>query len=219
MHRGGNLRGRMRTPRSGPLRCTFRAQNARRVKSDSCATIGAMETLLTRPGSRLSNRTIAARLLPGRFDWLMGLYAENHKRLARLFAPARLPAGEYASSVGDGLDVRLSIQARHPYTVEIGLSYAMLDAGTGNPAPSAQLRSYLDARMTEALHCEPGRDLWQVLGPFTPARNVMQHRLRMNAFLNRWLEYLAEQGHSLATLERHQGEACAALQVQESVVR
>ncbi|HJP98604.1 MAG TPA: DUF1249 domain-containing protein [Rhodanobacteraceae bacterium] len=132
----------------------------------------------------------------------MGLYAENHARLARLFAPERLSVGEYVSTVDDGLDVRLSVQERHPYTLELGLSYAALDATTGNPAPSAQLRTYIDARMTEALHCEPGRDLWQVLGPLAPARNVMLHRLRMNGFLNRWLEYLAEQGHSLATLER-----------------
>ena len=146
--------------------------------------------------------SLAATFLPDRFDWLMGLYTENHRRLARLFSPERLGVGEYLSSVDDGLDVRLSVQERHPYTLELGLSYAVLDETTGNPAPSAQLRSYLDAHMTEALHCEPGRELWQVLGPLAPARNVLMHRLRMNGFLNRWLEYLAEQGHSLATLQR-----------------
>jgi uncharacterized protein YqiB (DUF1249 family) len=164
-----------------------------------------MESLLTRPQSGKSTRSFAATLLPDRLEWLMGLYAENHQRLERLFAPERLPVGEFASCVDDGLDVRLSLQARHPYTIEIGLSYTIVDAGTGNPAPSAQLRSYLDARLTEALHCEPGRDLWQVLGPCAPTRHVVQHRLRMNAFLNRWLEYLAERGHSLATLERVAG--------------
>lgn len=161
-----------------------------------------MQSVLVRHPSSPLARSLAARFLPNRFDWLMGLYAENHRRLARLFAPERLSVGEYVSSVGDGLDVRLSVQERHPYTLELGLSYAIRDGTTGNPAPSAQLRSYIDARMTEALHCEPGRNLWQVLGPLAPARNVMLHRLRMNSFLNRWLEYLAEQGHSLATLER-----------------
>lgn len=161
-----------------------------------------MESLLARSRYRRRSRSVAAAFLPGRFAWLMGLYGENHARLARLFAPDRLPVGEYESCVDDGLDVRLSVQARHPYTIEMGLSYVVLDAGTGHPAPSAQLRSYLDARLTEALHCEPGRDLWQVLGPLAPARSVLQHRLHMNSFLNRWLEYLAEQGHSLATLER-----------------
>ena len=160
-----------------------------------------MQSVLVRHPSSPLARSPAVRFLPNRFDWLMGLYAENHRRLARLFAPERLSVGEYVSSVDDGLDVRLSVQERHPYTLELGLSYAIVDATTGNPAPSAQLRSYIDARMTEALHCEPGRDLWQVLGPLAPARNVMLHRLRMNGFLNRWLEYLAEQGHSLATLE------------------
>lgn len=164
-----------------------------------------MESLLVRRAVGRPSRSFAAALLPRRFDWLMGLYDENHQRLVRLFAPQRLAEGAYRSSVGDGLDVCLSLQSRHPYTLEIGLSYVMLDAGTGQPAPSAQLRSYLDARLTEALHCQPGRNLWQVLGPFAPARSVLQHRLRMNAFLNRWLEYLAEQGHSLATLERVAG--------------
>ncbi|SRR5579883_1026670 len=144
----------------------------------------------------------ATALLPGRFSWLMGLYAENHQRLIRLFAPQRLPVGEYVSSVGDGLDLRLTIRERHPYTLELSLTYDLLDKSTGKPAPSAQLRMYLDAHTTEALHCEPGRELWQVLGPFAPGRNVLQHRLRMNSFLNRWLEYLGEQGHSIGTLER-----------------
>lgn len=161
-----------------------------------------MQSVLTRTQSAPRSRSFAAAFLPDRFDWLMGLYSENHHRLARLFAPERLVVGEYTSCVDDGLDVRLSVQERHPYTLELGLSYVVLDATTGHPAPSAQLRSYLDAHMTEALHCEPGRDLWQVLGPLAPARNVMLHRLRMNRFLNRWLEYLGEQGHSLATLER-----------------
>ncbi|TAN06378.1 MAG: DUF1249 domain-containing protein [Rhodanobacteraceae bacterium] len=161
-----------------------------------------MPSLLANPVSGLRAPSIAEALLPDRFGWLMGLYAENHQRLARLFAPHRLPPGEYVSSVGDGLDVRLSVLERHRYTLELELTYALLDATTGNPAPSAQLRCYLDAGLTEALHCQPGRDLWQVLGPLAPARNVLRHRLRMNAFLNRWLEYLAEQGHSLGRLER-----------------
>lgn len=160
-----------------------------------------MSTLLVHPQTLSPRRpSFAAALLPDRFGWLMGLYAENHQRLARLFAPQELTAGDYVSSIGDGLDVRLSLRERHPYTLEIELTYAVLDEGTGNPAPSAQLRTYLDARMTEALHCQPGRDLWQVLGPLAPARNVMLHRLRMNGFLNRWLEYLAGQGHAQATL-------------------
>ncbi|MFC4765023.1 DUF1249 domain-containing protein [Dyella koreensis] len=140
-------------------------------------------------------------LLPGRFGFLMGLYAENYHRLVRLFAPQQLAPGFYVSSVDDGLDVRLQVQERHPYTLELELTYDFVDAHTGQPSPSAQLRMYTDAHVAEALHCHPGRHLWQVLGPFPPAHTVLQHRLRMNGFLSRWLEYLAEQGHSMGTLE------------------
>ncbi len=169
-----------------------------------------MQSVLVHSATTPRRRSFAATLLPDRFGWLMGLYTENHHRLARLFAPHRLAVGEYLSSVGDGLDVRLSVQDRHPYTLELGLTYDVLDASTGNLAPSAQLRCYLDAHVTEALHCQPGRDLWQVLGPLAPTRNVLQHRIRMNGFLNRWLEYLGEQGHSVATLQSVEPEATVA---------
>ncbi|MFC5741083.1 DUF1249 domain-containing protein [Dyella tabacisoli] len=141
-------------------------------------------------------------LLPSRFGFLMGLYAENYHRLAKLFAPQTLAPGRYRSVVDDGLNVRLQVQERHPYTLELELTYDFVDAQTGQPSPSAQLRMYTDAHVAEALHCHPGRHLWQVLGPFPPAHTVFQHRLRMNGFLSRWLEYLAEQGHSIGTLER-----------------
>ena len=144
-------------------------------------------------------------LLPGRFEFLMGLYAENYHRLAHLFAPQTLAPGRYRSSVDDGLDVHMHVQERHPYTLELELTYDFVDAHTGHPTPSAQLRMYTDAHVAEALHCHPGRHLWQVLGPFPEAHTVLQHRLRMNGFLSRWLEYLAEQGHSAGTLERLDG--------------
>ncbi len=149
--------------------------------------------------SHVIDRPVA--VLPSRFGFLMGLYAENYHRLARLFAPQRLARGHYVSDLDDGLDVHLTIQERHPYTLELVLSYGFVDASTGRPSPSAQLRMYTDAHVAEAMHCHPGRHLWHVLGPFPAAHTVMQHRLQMNSFLNRWLEYLAEQGHSIGTLE------------------
>jgi uncharacterized protein YqiB (DUF1249 family) len=150
-------------------------------------------------------------LLPGRFGYLMGLYSENYHRLAKLFAPHQLGPGTYVSSVDDGLDVRLEIQERHPYTIELELTYAFVDEETGRPSPSAQLRMYTDAHVAEAMHCRPGKRLWEVLGPFPPAHTVLQHRLRMNGFLTRWLEYLAEQGHSMGTLTRIADAPVAAL--------
>jgi uncharacterized protein len=139
-------------------------------------------------------------VLPGRFAYLMGLYAENYHRLNRQFAPHELDVGAYFSSVDDGLDLLLNVVERHPYTMELHLTYRIADRETGGPAPSAWLRVYRDAHMAEATHCHPGKRLWHALGPFPPAKTLFQHRMRMASFLNRWLEYLAEQGHSRGTL-------------------
>ncbi|NCT68110.1 MAG: DUF1249 domain-containing protein [Rhodanobacteraceae bacterium] len=140
-------------------------------------------------------------LLPSRFAWLMGLHAENYHRLARLFAPQDLALGSYVSSLDDGLDVRLDVLERHRYTLDLHLTYCFVDSQTGEQAPSAQLRMYHDAHMAEVLDCRADRRLIRAIGPLQPARDVFQRRIRMGSFLNRWLEYLAEQGHSIGTLE------------------
>ena len=140
----------------------------------------------------------------GRFSWLMGLYTENYERIDRLVDLRELPVGRHVSSVGDGLDVHIEVLARHAHTVEMSLSYALIDPATGVPDPSAVLRAYLDSRQVEALTCYVGRHWQDVLG-LRPAPKVMLgHRLRMNSFLNKWLGYLGELGHSRkTTLDAH----------------
>ena len=135
-----------------------------------------------------------------RFGWLMGLYAENHGRLVRLFAPGALAPGRYVSSIGDGLDVFVDVVEQHAYTVELRLSYGLLDPVTGEPDPSAHVRLYRDARQAEATHCYVGRRWQDVIGMYPPPAEIVGHRLRMNTFLGKWLQYLAEQGHGVATL-------------------
>ena len=151
--------------------------------------------------SRVLDRTARIPRL-SRFGWLMGLYAENHARLTRLFAPGDLDVGHYVSKVADGLDVRLDVVEQHAYTVELRLSYALRDPVTGEPDPSAHLRLYRDARQVEATHCYVGRRWQDVIGMYPPPEAVIGHRLRMNTFLGKWLQYLAEQGHGVATLRR-----------------
>lgn len=153
--------------------------------------IDPMSAVLDRPQS----------LLPSRFSWLMGLYSENYHRLDRLFAPNRLALGSYVSSLDDGLDVRLDVLEQHRYTLDLHLTYNFIDSETGERAPSAQLRMYRDAHMAEVLDCHADPRLSARLGVLPPARSVFQQRVRMSSFLNRWLEYLAEQGHSIGTLE------------------
>src|SRR5690606_31064092 len=121
----------------------------------------------------------------GRFAWLMGLYAENFRRMTRLFEPVDLAPGRYVSSTGNRLDVPLDRVYAHAHTTE--------------------LRLYRDARQAEATHCYVGRRWQDVIGMYPPAAEVVDHRMRMNTFLGKWLEYLAEGGHGVATLRLVEG--------------
>lgn len=143
----------------------------------------------------------AAAQSVGRFTYLMGLYAENYWRLLHVFAPHQLQVGRYVSSVCDQLDVCVELTQVHRYTLELRLSYLFADPVSGLPDPSACVRWYRDAQMAEVQACylppsgpfaaDPGRE----------GRNAWNHRLRMNGFFNKWLEYLAQLGHSRFTLK------------------
>ena len=136
----------------------------------------------------------------GRFGWLMGLYAENFLRLTRLFEPSDLAVGRYVSTAGTGPDLQLDVLEQHAYTTELRLTYTVRDPVTGEPDPSAFLRLYRDARQAEATHCYVGRRWQDVIGMCPPPAQVLDHRMRMNTFLGKWLQYLAESGHGVATL-------------------
>lgn len=135
-----------------------------------------------------------------RFGWLMGLYAENFERLTRLFKPADLAPGHYLSCIGDGLDLQIDVIRQHPYTTELRMTYGLQDPVTGEPDPSAFLRLYSDAHQVEATHCYVGRRWQDTIGMYPPPAALIDHRMRMNTFLGKWLQYLAERGHGVASV-------------------
>ena len=137
-----------------------------------------------------------------RLGWLIALQEENHALLQRLFAPASLLPGEYRSCIGDGLDLSLLVVANHRYTQELRLSDLLADPVTGQPDPSAHVRLYRDAALAEATHCYVGRRWQDAIGLDAPARRIIGHRVRMNTFLGKWLDYLGRQGHGVASLRR-----------------
>lgn len=135
-----------------------------------------------------------------RLGWLVSLQEENQQLLQRLFAPDQLQPGHYLSVVDDGLEVHLHVLANHRYTQELRLSYLLCDPVSGQPDPSAHIRTYRDAGLADATHCYVGRRWQDVIGLEAPARQIIGHRVRMNTFLGKWLVYLAGQGHGVDTL-------------------
>ncbi|MBC7656948.1 MAG: DUF1249 domain-containing protein [Frankiaceae bacterium] len=135
-----------------------------------------------------------------RLSWLMGLYGENFQRMSRLLDLQQLQPGAYLSRCANGLDLVVEVLEVHAYTVELRISYRMNDPVTGQPDPSAYVRVYRDARQAEVTHCYIGRHWQDVLGLHPSPKVMFGHRLRMNSFLNKWLDYLVGQGHGPHTL-------------------
>lgn len=130
----------------------------------------------------------------------MGLYGENYERAEILFDTAVLKAGRYQSQGHDGLALILDVIEVHAYTLELKLSYDLLDPVSGQPDPSAFIRVYRDTKQCEVTHCYVGRQWQDVLGLRPSTKVMVGHRLRMNSFLNKWLDYLDIQGHAPHTL-------------------
>ncbi|MBS0193399.1 MAG: DUF1249 domain-containing protein [Proteobacteria bacterium] len=144
-----------------------------------------------------SHATIQRIPRMSRFAWMMALYAENHARLQRLLAPEALAVGSHASMGRDGLELRIDVVERHPYTIELQLSYPRLHDGSGAAGdPLAWIRHYRDAQQAEVTHCHVGRRWQDVLGLHPTLTTLIDHRMRMNVFFSKWLEYLGEQGHA-----------------------
>ena len=149
------------------------------------------------PWHRCSHAPRIPRL--GRFGWLMALACGEPSSPVRLLAPANSRSA-VISSIGDGLRPAPGRGEQHRHTSELRLTYAMVDAATGAPDPSAFVRLYRDARQAEATHCHVGRRWQDAIGMHPPSDAPIRHCLRMNTFLGKWLDYLGEQGHGVARL-------------------
>ncbi len=143
--------------------------------------------------SRLVPETIVR---PNSFAGLMSLYESNYLRLLYLVPELQRLDGCYRSTVAGDCDLHIEILERCRYTVTLSLTY-YFDAAEGAVAdPDFRVRAYLDGRLAEALslggddyrHAELRRLMRQ-------HREELNERWRRNMILNKWLDYLIEQGH------------------------
>ncbi len=137
---------------------------------------------------------------PRSFVGLMSLYESNYARLQLLIPELERLDGYYRSTVAGDCDLHLEILDRSRYTLTLSLTYFFYDSGERLADPDMKIRVYFDGRLAESMNL--GRSLRHA----TLRRLVRQHkeelsnRWRRNIVLNKWLEYLMDQGHLI--LER-----------------
>jgi uncharacterized protein YqiB (DUF1249 family) len=104
------------------------------------------------------------------------------------------------SRVAGSPTLRLEVIERHPYTTFFRLTYEFVEGDERSYAPDAHVRFYHDAHMAEATSFNTGQGCTRTAHPSYPPRQLMQQAWRRNRALDRWLDYLLRQGHSLATM-------------------
>lgn len=105
------------------------------------------------------------------------------------------------SRVSGSPDLRLEVLERHSYTTFFRLTYEFGKGDVRSYAPDAHIRFYHDAHIAEATSFNTGQGCTRTAHPSYPARQLLQKAWRRNRALDRWLDYLLRQGHSVATMK------------------
>ncbi len=97
--------------------------------------------------------------------------------------------------------LRLEVLERHRYTTFFRLTYEFKQGQMRSYAPDAHIRFYHDAHIAEATSFNVRQGCTRTAHPSYPPKQLLQQSWRRNRALDRWLEYLLKQGHSVVTMK------------------
>ncbi len=134
-------------------------------------------------------------LKPKSFVGLMALYDNNFLRLKQLIPELDRLDGYYRSRVAGDCDLHVEILERSRYTISMSLSYYFYEDGVRIADPDMKVKVYLDGQMAEATGFS-GEHRHAAFRRLTRLhRAELDTRWRRNIILNKWLDYLMDQGH------------------------
>ena len=132
---------------------------------------------------------------PRSFVGLMALYESNYLRLLRVLPELERLDGCFRSRVAGDCDLHLEVLERCRYTVTLSLTYHLETDDGLILDPDITVRAYLDGQLAEAMRVGD-RQRHTALRKFVEEhRRELDLRWRRNIVLNKWLEYLSDQGH------------------------
>ena len=132
---------------------------------------------------------------PRSFVGLMALYESNYLRLLRLLPELERLDGCFRSRVAGDCDLHVDVLERSRYTVTLSLTYYFETEQGRKADPDMTVRAYLDGQLAEAMCLCKGHqhaELQRIVRMHGPELDA---RWQRNVVLNKWLEYLTDQGH------------------------
>lgn len=125
----------------------------------------------------------------------MALYESNFLRLLHLIPELERLDGCFRSRVAGDCDLHVDIMERSRYTVTLSLTY-FFESDDGLLAePDILVRAYLDGQLAEAMNVANGKRHSVLTRLVRQLGAELDERWARNVVLNKWLDYLIEQGH------------------------
>lgn len=137
---------------------------------------------------------------PNSFVGLMALYESNYLRLLQIIPELDRLDGCFRSRVAGNCDLHVAILERCRYTVTLSLTYIFAEKDGDIADPDITVRAYLDGQLAEAMSVSGDQRHAQLRQLLRAHKPELDARWKRNVVLNKWLEYLTDQGHLI--LER-----------------
>ena len=125
----------------------------------------------------------------------MALYESNYLRLLRLIPEVRRLDGCFRSRIAGDCDLHVEILERCTYTVTLSLTYHLETDDGLLIDPDMTVRVYLDGQLAEVMAIGERQRRTALSRLVQEHRKELDRRWRWNVVLNKWLDYLSEQGH------------------------
>lgn len=132
---------------------------------------------------------------PRSFVGLMAVYESNYLRLLRLIPELDRLDGCFRSRVAGDCDLYIEILERCRYTVTLSLTYHFETDEGLLMDPDMTIRVYLDGQLAEAMIVGEKQRHVALRHFVHEHRRELDQRWQRNVVLNKWLEYLSDQGH------------------------
>ncbi len=132
---------------------------------------------------------------PRSFVGLMAVYESNYLRLLRLIPELDRLDGCFRSRVAGDCDLYIEILERCRYTVTLSLTYHFETDEGLLIDPDMTIRAYLDGQLAEAMIVGEKQRHVALRRFVHEHQRELDQRWQRNVVLNKWLEYLSDQGH------------------------
>ncbi len=127
---------------------------------------------------------------------------EEIYRQMQLLIPEHVTYHDYlVSRVAGSPALRMEVLERHNYTTFFRLTYEFSEGEAKTYSPDAHIRFYHDARIAEVTSFNVGQGCRRTAHPAYPSRQLLQQIWRLNRAMDRWLDYILRQGHSVLTMK------------------